>query len=277
MELLASTLSREHGRELSRLEREELARLLPIYQDAREKILGKLAQVQADTFTRQHYRVARVQIERGIREMVAILQGQHERGLDAVLEAAIEQTLEEIAFWDAKFRGGATGRIQLAAVRRLATPRSVLLHRFKASTTAYGENLIVDIQGRLARALVQRSSWRDMSIEVAGRLQQHAIAGSRWRAERIVRTELVNALNAGHQAALEASAATIPGLKRQWDSTLDTRTSDVCLHLNGQVVAIDKPWVYEGRPIHHPPGVPNCRSRVIPWHRDWLESEPERS
>jgi SPP1 gp7 family putative phage head morphogenesis protein len=274
-DVLASKLSREHAAELLRLERDELRRLRGLYEQGRLEVLGRLSEVHAETFTAQHVRTGRVQIERGLAAMVKKLGARQEKLTEELLEAGARQTLAEISHFEPKFRGGATGRIQLDALRRIAAPRNLLLHKYAASLKSYRFNLIGEVQSRLGVHIVKRSPWSEMTDDVAGRLQTSAIKGARFRAERIIRTEMVDALNAGHQAALEASSRSIPGLMRQWDSTLDVRTSDGCRSLNGTVRRIDEPWRWNGREIARPPLLPNCRSRVLPWHADWAEAAAE--
>lgn len=273
--MLASGLAREHAQELLRLEKEELRRLRGIYKTARLEILGRLSESNVpETFTAQHLRGARAQIEAGLRAMTNKIQGRAKTLTEHALRKAAGQTLEEIAYWETRsgFQGAALGRIQTDALRRVSRVEELLLSQFRSSIRAYGENLIGETGRRLGVHLAKRSAWREMAVDVAGRLHQHAITGARWRAERIVRTEMVNALNAGHHAALEASAEVVPGLRKQWDAHLDERTSTMCRKWNGRVVAIDEPFgEHRGRAIMHPPLHPNCRSRVVPWRAAWAK------
>ena len=267
--VLANALTEEHAADLLRLEARELRRMRGIYEQGRKELLASLAEVRADTFTAQHLRSTQVQVESGIRAMLKKLEQGDTFNL---LDTSIAQTLDEIAFYEPTFRGGATGRIQIEALRRIAAPQNLLLNQYRVSMESYGASLIRDVQGRLGVNLVKRSSWRQMSLDVAGKLDGNAIVGAQWKAERIVRTELVNALSVGHQVALETSAEILPGLKRQWDATLDSRTSSICETLNGRVREMNKPFgSYLGQPVMRPPAIPNCRSRMVPWHADWVD------
>ena len=265
----AERLAREHAEALLGAERRELRQLVELHRTARTAILDELLAVRADTFTAQHYRTTLVQIEAGLRSMLKKLRRRHESRLDGLLADSIEQTLALVSIHEPKFQGGATGKIQLAAVRQVTRQRALLLNRYATSMSAYGSQLVGDIQRRLGVHLVKRSKGRDMAIDVAGRLDSHAIAGSRWKADRIVRTEMVYASNVGHQAAIESASEVLPGLKRQWDATLDSRTSKVCQFLDGKVVEIHEPWVWRGKEYAHPPAHPACRSVVAPWRAEW--------
>jgi SPP1 gp7 family putative phage head morphogenesis protein len=273
MDVLASKLTQRHAQELLSLERGEIQALAKIYQEARREILGRLHDVGAETFTAQQLRVTLAQVEAGVAVMRRRLRERQETVLPRLLRAGARQTLEEIAFWEAArgFRGAAHSAIPLEVVRGINA--ELLLERYAKSLEAFGAQLVGDVQRRLGVHVVKRSAWREMANDLAGRFEAAVIPGARWRAERIVRTELVHALNAGHQAGLEAMAEELPGLRRQWDATLDERTSEGCRHLNGQVKGLHEPWVWKGREVAHPPLVPNCRSRVIPWRAAWLELE----
>jgi len=111
-----------------------------------------------------------------------------------------------------------------------------------------------------------------MVLDVAGRLKTSAIAGARWRAERITRTELANALNLGHQSALVAASEEDRGLQKQWDATLDSRTCITCTELHGQVVDIRTPWNHAGTEMMRPPGHVRCRCRLVPFKAAWAEA-----
>jgi hypothetical protein len=276
-EVLASKLTEEHAQALLALEGKLLKRVREIHEAARFELRGRLADVAAEIFTAQHYRVTLAQIERALAELERRLSNEGGRELLAALEQGVEQTLAEIAFWEAArgFRVAESGRIQLDALQRVS--REMLLERFETSVRRFGLELLGDVQRRLGLHLAKRSAWPDMATDIAGRLRvgSSVVQGAAWKAERIVRTELVHALNAGHQAALEASEPRLPGLARQWDAHLDARTSDVCKSLHGQVRGIEEPWSYEGREIMHPPAIPNCRARVLPWREAWAELEKE--
>lgn len=259
-ELLASRLTREHAKEILDLEDEEVMRLLQLYEEARLLILGRLQEVAAETFTAQKYRVVLAQVQIGIATMKRKLSADHERRVKRGLPMAARQTLDEIAFWERKrkFAGAATGKIQTTALRLIAQNEGLLLQRFQTSLDRYGLELIGDVQRRLGLHLIQRSTWREMSVDIAGRLQAHAIRGARFKAERIVRTELHHALAVGRQAALEAVAQALPDLRKQWDDTRDARECPSCRKLGGEVVDIDKPFMRLGFPVAAPPLHPMC-------------------
>lgn len=273
--LLANELTREHGADLLRVEREELVRLREIYSEGRKEVLDRLMATGSGTFTEQHLNVTRAQIESGLSAMIGKIEGQFESTAVRNLENGVRQTLAQINFWEPDFQGGATGAIRLDALRKVAAPQGLLLQKFDSSIQAYGKNLIAETQRRLGTHLVMRSGWSEMSTDIAGRLKKNAIRGAQWKAERIVRTEMADAINIGHHAALEAAALEIQGLKRQWDSTMDMRTSDICEALNEQIRAINEAFEALGQKVARPPAIPNCRSQEIPYHPHWRDEKPK--
>lgn len=274
-DVLASKLTRQHAHELLRLETDELAKLGKVYEQARLELLGRLTALgdasKADTFTAQSLRGALAQIRAGVEVIVGKIDGAHRSSILSAAQNGALQTLDEIAFFERSrdFRGAALGAIQTQALRSLMRQEGLLLNRFEVSVQTYGTTLIGDIQRRLGVHVAMRSKWTDMAADVAGRLNGAGVTGSQWRAERIVRTELVNAVNVGGQAALEAAEPKLPDLMAQWDAYLDKRTSDVCRGLDGQIKPIREGWVYGGKRIMHPPAHPNCRSRQIPYRPQW--------
>ncbi|MEX2206774.1 MAG: phage minor head protein [Myxococcota bacterium] len=266
-------MTREHERAILALEREELERLRGIYEAARREILGRLADERAERFTAQHLRVSLAQIDAGLATMLRKLDERGARLMRRGLREGLAHTLDEIASFEPRFGAGPNSPIRLSALRTIAAPEGLLLSRYATSVQRYGAELRGDVQRRLSVHLVRRSFMRDVVQDVAGRLEASAVRGARWKAERIVRTELHHSLGAGNQAALEGAAEVLPGLKRQWDATLDTRTSGVCRTLNGQVRGIREVFVAEGKSFAHPPAHPNCRSRVLPWRAEWAELE----
>ena len=73
-------------------------------------------------------------------------------------------------------------------------------------------------------------------------------------ADTLVRT-MVNHVSTGTRDALYKKNRDIVDEVR-WSSTLDARTSDICMSLDGQVFPIDSG--------QRPPAHPNCRSTVVP-------------
>lgn len=261
-ELLATKLSREHAAELLLIEAEELKKLRVLYLEARLGLIGRLASFDRESFSAQQTRMVLLQVTQALREMNKKLDESWDATLDKRLQRSVTQTLREIAQFEPKFKQ-AQGGIQTEAVRKLARPHGLLLDQFDTSVATFGTGLIRTVGNRLAMHSVMKSTWRTMSQDVARTMKVEM-----WRAERIVRTELIDALDAAHEVALQSAALLLPDLASQWDATNDSRVCVQCAHLNGQVVPLGKLFdgLYPGPPAH-----PSCRCRRVPYRAVWAE------
>jgi len=267
---LATKVTREHARAILALEREELVRLRSLYETARRELLGRLADLPGERFTAAHVLGTLAQVEAGLDALLRRLDEQGTRAARRGLREGLRHTLEEIAAFEPRFDASPNGAIRLRALRKLEAPEGLLLDRFATSTARFRAELRSEIQRRLGIHVLKRSFMREVVDDIAGRLETSAVSATRFRAERIVRTELLHALAVGNQESLEEAGTTLPGLRRQWDATLDSRTSSTCHALNGQVRGIRELFAAGGKEFAHPPAHPNCRSRVLPWRAEWV-------
>lgn len=282
---LVHPLAKEHGEEILRLESEMVGLFLADFEAARTEVIARLAELPAETFTAQQNRIVLVQIEQAIRTLLKRQHERYDRALDRLLRTSVDQITREIRYYERGFRQ-AQGRIQTRALRKLATPRGLLLHKFDVSMRTYGGELIGQIQRRLAVHMIRKSSIRDTALDVAGKLRDRGILDgrpraltmreSRWRAERIVRTEVIDALDEARGAALEESKAVLPDLMQMWDAALESdRTCMLCRKLDGRIRELGQPFGYvKGRPIMAPPDPhPHCRCARVPFRQEWVDDE----
>ena len=94
------------------------------------------------------------------------------------------------------------------------------------------------------------------------------LATSRRNAETIVRTAVNHVSNVAREAVWDANADVIDGLR--WLSTLDGRTTLICMRRDGQVAPVGgKPLPPDVVPLipegARPPAHPNCRSVMTPY------------
>jgi len=87
------------------------------------------------------------------------------------------------------------------------------------------------------------------------------------RAEIIAITEVGRAENQGKLLAMKGSGL---DMKKQWLSAHDDRTSDICKHLDGQIVGLDEDFHYKDWSGQSPPSHPRCRSVLL-----FLEKEED--
>lgn len=84
----------------------------------------------------------------------------------------------------------------------------------------------------------------------------------KWEAERIARTEVLNAHNNADLLAYEQSGVVT---HKEWLATMDDRTRDAHAALNGQVVLLNENFS-NGLSV---PSEPNCRCTILPVVEDW--------
>lgn len=85
------------------------------------------------------------------------------------------------------------------------------------------------------------------------------MASTRRGAEALVRTAVNHVVTSAREATFEENSDLISGVK--WVSTLDGRTSDICMARDGMVFALSKG--------PRPPAHPNCRSTMVPVMKSW--------
>jgi SPP1 gp7 family putative phage head morphogenesis protein len=120
------------------------------------------------------------------------------------------------------------------------------------------------------RALAQGRLESETEKELIERLEGLGIFGKA-RAQRIARTESHLAVMKGAHEAMVQNGVT----HRQWLASLDERTRPAHLEANGQVVAIDEPYIvdneelmFPGDPEGSPGNIINC---ILPGNKVWGE------
>lgn len=101
-------------------------------------------------------------------------------------------------------------------------------------------------------------------------------SGISYKAERILRTELMTAENTAAELSIARAREDFPDLKEAWMSTGDFRTRDSHLAVHGDVRDAQGSFLVGGWPARYPldPGLPiferaNCRCRVVPYREAW--------
>lgn len=274
-----SPLIQEHLRELLRLEESAVTRLIAPYRQAQAELTQRLllleAQGSGDTFTAVRLALMQQQVEAVMAALTAQQAGSLRESVAAVLERGATQGRDEIADLEA--------RLGDSRVAELITAIQPVIPAEATAAIASAPNLLItkftgEVQVVVARTLAQSVLQGESTAQAARRLNQ-AMGGERWKAERIARTEINQAMNVGHHAVIDQVAQTFPemGLKKQWSAHLDLRTSRRCrgLHLtiedSGGLFRARDGW--QGL---HPPAHPNCRSRVVAYSPRWEASSPQR-
>ncbi|MCK9598076.1 MAG: phage portal protein [Sphaerochaeta sp.] len=105
----------------------------------------------------------------------------------------------------------------------------------------------------LAEGLAQGEGIGEISGRVAARFEEFPL----WRSDLIARTETTNALNQGLEEGFRQSDVTNA---KEWVATMDDRTRDEHLALDGEVVKLGEAF---SNGLQRP-GEPNCRCAIAP-------------
>jgi uncharacterized protein with gpF-like domain len=124
------------------------------------------------------------------------------------------------------------------------------------------------INSIIVQGLEEGLSVPEIRNQIIGTTALPALNGTiRQRATRIARTEIISASNAG---SLEGAKSTGLNPKKQWLSTMDTRTREDHVIVDGQIQNLDDPFnvvgedlQYPGDPAGSPGNVINCRCTQI--------------
>lgn len=262
-----------------------VGRMRTLYGEARrdleERLSAMVARGRGDTFGAQHLRQVLTQVadvaggfQRGLKDHLA------STGRMAAILAPRHAT-DTIARMEHKF-GRMTPVVQaeqaavVAGVDRAVVPS--LLSRFDASVRTYGPQAIASIQRDLAGSILRQEGVDEAVDRVVG--ARGLFERQRWRAERIVRTELSYSYGVTKQRSMEALHVKVPRLMKRLVATHDARTGQDSLDLDGQTVEVHQPFVWHvknsrgiptGKVVHYmqPPNRPNDREVVVEWMPEW--------
>lgn len=240
-----------------------VGRLKKIYAASRVELEDRLAslkrQGQGQTFAATHLQLVLAQVVEALRNFEGPFREHlHETGRLAGVVAP-RQVAQMIGRVETA-RGAMTPVIaaEQAAVVRGVYPgiAPTLLQRYRESAKRYGPQALLAIRDGLARSLVQGETV-DQAVD---RLTKASgtFDGQRWRADRIVRTEMSWTFGIAKQRSMEQmQARAVPRLMKKLIATRDGREGEDSKELDGQTVPVDQPFLWRTR-LH---GV----ERVIPY------------
>lgn len=288
------------AREAAELDPAAMQLLLPVLQDARKELIrdlkGWLQNVPDgnERFTAQRYRESLVALEGTMTEM-----GRLNPAMNAALRAgremggelAVGHTIFEMSRMASVF-GGEFSIPQIDTALVLKAGRKQLVKRHRTSAARYTGRVIQDLQHQFAVGLARGETFHELTermrrlggprglVALKGVIgepsaQVEEIAEGLFRrhrhwAERIVRTETMNAYNVQHAEAIDQVNAgreeDEPALLKRWDASLDKRLCQICADLDRRAVPTDKEFTSG---VMHPPAHPNCRCVVTAWDTRW--------
>jgi hypothetical protein len=277
---------------LDGLEAPVLHKVIPVLDRAHEEITRELRlwlarQRGGDSFTAQRYRNVLAQLDRGLSLLDAsgvMMQGALRDQFKARIGPLSIANLRREWLEFGRIFEGTVHALPLEEMAIIADGKALLWPRFKSSSVKYAAGI-----GDRARLHLAVSRARSETIdELTNRLQKHlpdVFAGNRWDAERLARTETMNAYNEAHRVGIEHAHAEDPSILARCDATYDFRRCPMCASIDGQVIDRSKGEIYKARWVtvtkrgprqHHLeiaalPAHPCCRCIETIWRESWAQ------
>lgn len=232
----------------------------------------------SDSFTTSQLRVMLEQIRQVLAEVQYGIKGiVMDDGLTTA-ELAAQHTVQYVKRAEQQFRGsGQRLAIREAAVldRAVSGTESSILHRLlgtkkkKGILQRYGENTIERFEQRLQQRMLTKASLNEVRAELIAESPFLQAQPAHW-AERIARTEIMNAHNRAQWEGLRAVNKEVGGgMLKILVATFDSRTGADSYAVHGQIrrpAEAFSDWTHN---YQHPPNRPNDRETVVPHNIDW--------
>jgi hypothetical protein len=170
--------------------------------------------------------------------------------------------LDEAALFDMAYRGAESTLLRM----RASQGDGGVLQR-------YGFGAIGEFEQVLQTAVLTNMNY-DEAVDLLTERSPFLEGKPRYWAERIVRTEMLGALNAGQAAVQNEMQEEFGDLVKVLVATFDDRTSWDSYYVHGQVRRLDEPFEcrnHLGLPVFYmnPPGRPNDRETIVSWRLSW--------
>lgn len=183
----------------------------------------------------------------------------HKAGLDQtdIVTASSAKTYEDAYYKTAYNIATGTGLMPTFTTLDTDAINAVLNEKF--SGKSYSERIWTnsDLLAKQLSTKLASAIATGQSIDKTAKDFRDRFGVSRYYAERLIRTETNHFYN---QAASDSYKAM--GIdKYKFIATLDSRTSEICAHMDGKIIEVDKGAVG----VNIPPLHPNCRSTIAPY------------
>ena len=277
---------REVAASVARLPDRAVRDILPILREAQAELRRDLKKWETEhirgdkslRFTRQRYRSLLLRLKStetaagvrvGVRPMwVDKMQSGLERTLRSQYDDAsrlsafnMQREITELAMAANQF----PAPINLARVEEMVSGRSMLVQRHASSARLYAGEAWRDIRRQFAIGVTRQESFDELTKRLqrlGGPTSLDAPDGifkrHRYRAERLVRTEMMHSYGTHHLESIKAVAQIEPEMQKKWDARYDNRLCVICRELDGQTVAPDEKFRAGGVSYDRNPAHPNC-------------------
>lgn len=246
-------------------------------------------------YTSQVHRNTLMQIKGALRSMEARLG----EGMSDVLKSngsaagalATNHLVQEVTKFSTIFEG-TVRPVAFDAARVIAEGNKTLWPRYKNSASRYAGQVGNDIRQQLAVGLIRGETVDQMTRRLANLGGPKGLVYTRGRegspgaraeiiseglfkrynhwAERIVRTEVVNAYNEAALIGMSELEEDDPGYFKRWDAAVDGRLCVLCRSFDDLVVPLKEKFPLG---FDKPPRHPRCRCAVVIWRKEWDEAD----
>lgn len=243
---------------LERFKEGERRRLIAVYRSLEQDLVARILQADfGDKSAQERLIRAGVLLDDINRRLIDF--GQQER-------AETRRILDKLAALEAQALADAVQSVAGGAVS-VVVPSAAQVHAAIIARPLQGAHLREWTDGlhegaraRVAAA-IRRGVVEGISVpELASRIREATRTSAR-KAIMVARTAFTHVGAVARHETMRANADVVK--RYQWVSTLDTRTSDICQDLDGQVFEVDR------GPL--PPAHPNCRSTIVPLLPTWRQ------
>lgn len=151
---------------------------------------------------------------------------------------------------------GSVAPIAIDQAAAIASQKNLLLKRHNRSARRYQGALRDRITREMAIGLLRKQTIDEITERMVENVPR-IFSQARYKAERLVRTEMMHSYNAHHRAGIEIANEELDPEDRyllRWDASFDRRRCIVCGGLEGEIIATDASF---GKGVDHPPAHPN--------------------
>jgi hypothetical protein len=241
-------------------------KVLALLEETKRQIIAELATAQGGSYSAYHLKSTLNSIEHYLSDWQSAATREIGGGLDTSWSAGAGLLAEATA----------------AAGVQLTTPwlSSTLLDSLKefafGRISAVGSDAFNKIKGELTMGILGQKTPQDVAAQIAGNLSGPSIFKSiAERSEVVTGLEMGRAFSMGTQKSMEASAGTLPELKRMWlHAGHPGMPRAIHLALHGETRGMNKPFYQgsDGTPVMYPRDpnagikeVIRCGCTHVPW------------
>lgn len=243
--------------------------MVKILEATRRQVAVELTTLPADSFSSHHQQQVLAEIDRLLAGAGTEMRAEITKGLDGSWDDGAD-LLPQMA------RAGSNITLTTFGLS------TNVLDQVKAFTWGKVSGITADaqarIRGELTMGLLGQKTPYEITQAIAGTLESPGVfKGIMERAEVITKTELGRTFSMAHQAGMENALDVLPELQKMWLHAGHPRSPRIYhLHLNGAVMAVDKPFLVGNIAMMYPrdPQAPvseivNCGCMHVAYMPEW--------